>query len=79
MFRGSAVSRVWTASPGENPPAGLPLHPALLHPAHPRAARRAPQEPMHLLISIKYAQVGARVGGADTDAQVVCCEVYTDD
>lgn len=60
VFRGSAVSRVWTASPGENPPAGLPLLPALLHPDHPRATRRAPQEPLHLLISINYAKVGAR-------------------
>lgn len=66
VFRGSAVSRVWTASPVEKPPAGLPLLPALLHPAHPRAARRAPQEPRHLLISIKYAQVGALVGVAQT-------------
>lgn len=79
VFRGSAVSRVWTASPVEKPPAGLPLLPALLHPAHPRAARRAPQEPRHLLISIKYAQVGARVGVAGTGRwhKHGCC--HTDD
>lgn len=79
VFRGSAVSRAWTASPGENPPAGLPLLPALLHPDHPRATSRAPQEPLHLLISIKYAQVSAQVGGAEPGSQThawelsVCC------
>lgn len=50
VVRGSVVSCVWAASPGENPPAVLPL----LHPAHPRAAD-VPQEPLHLLINIKYA------------------------
>lgn len=64
VFRGPAVSPVSTASPGGNPSAGLPLLPALLHPAHLRAARGAPQEPPHLLISIIYAQVGPIVGGA---------------
>lgn len=54
VVRGSVVSRVWAASPGENPPAVLPLLTALLHPAHPRAAD-VPQEPLHLLINIKYA------------------------
>lgn len=38
--------------------------PALLHPAHLRAARGSPQERSHLLISIMYAEVGALVGGA---------------
>lgn len=52
------------ASPGEDPSAGLPMLPALLHPAHLRAAR-APEEPAHLLINIIYAEVGAAGAGRD--------------
>lgn len=66
VFPGPAVSPVQTASPGENPSAGLPMLPALLHPAHPRAARGAPQEPTHLLISIIYAKVEHDGGRGET-------------
>lgn len=45
--------------------------PALLHPAHLRAARGAPQEPTHLLISIIYAKVGTMMGGARRQISVV--------
>lgn len=83
MIRGSALSRVWTASPGENPPAGLPTLPVLLHPAHPRAVLGAPQKPLHLLISINYAQVGARgMEGAQSegfdDAKLLSVSKTTD-